>query len=378
MYYLRSLLFIFVSILRLSANLGSVHCQAFSLSLVMWLIFSIIPLPAHASRVFVSTSNPNQLKVYALDEQSGTLSLENNIPTSGPPGCFSFNEAGDRLYVSIRQLGKITAYALDENGQATQLNEVSAESYPGYVRVHESGKFLFCSYYQAGQVNVYGIHEDGALSQDPIQTIKTDANAHAVVTDPKGEYLFVPHTRPNKIFQFKINTRTGNLTPTNPPFLQRAASTGPRHLWFHPTSSIAYGSNEQGSSISTYSLDTRDGTFSTIETLSSLPTEFSDNNSTADIEVHPSGEFVYIANRGHNSIASYAIDEIDGTLSFIQHTFVEPVPRSFNITPDGDFLIAAGQQSGKLRVFRIDEKGQLKHTQTLNTEGAPWWVVSQP
>lgn len=141
---------------------------------------------------------------------------------------------------------------------------------------------------------------------------------------------------------------------------------------------MAYGSNEQGSSISTYSLDTRDGTFSTIETLSSLPTGFTDNNSTADIEVHPSGKFVYIANRGHNSIASYAIDEMDGTLSFIQHTPVEPVPRSFNITPDGDFLIAAGQQSGKLRVFRIDETGQLKNTQTLNAKGAPWWVVSQP
>ncbi len=331
-----------------------------------------------ANQIYVSTSNPNQLTIYALDKESGTLSLGNHIPTNGPPGCFSFNEAGDRLYVSIRQLGKITAYSLDENGFATQLNEVSTESYPGYVRVHDSGMFLFCSYYQAGQVSVFRIHEDGTLSQDPIQTIKTDANAHAVVTDPHGKYLFVPHTRPNKIFQFKINTRTGNLTPTTPPFLQRAASTGPRHLWFHPTSSMAYGSNEQGSSISTYSLNTRDGTFSTIETLSSLPTGFSGKNSTADIEVHPSGKFVYIANRGHNSIASFSINERNGSLTFLEHTPVEPVPRSFNITPDGNFLIAAGQQSGKLRVFRIDHSGRLHHTQSLEGEGAPWWVVSHP
>jgi len=357
----KSLLYLFVSI--------SVHS---------WLTHSLFSRESDAQRVFLSQSNPNQLTVYGLDKESGQLSFNHNIPTSGPPGCFAFNEAGDRLYVSIRQLGKITAYALDENGHATQLNEVSTESYPGYVRVHDSGKYLFCSYYQAGQVSVFRIQDDGTLSQDPIQTIKTDANAHAVVTDPTGEYLFVPHTRPNKIFQFKINARTGKLTPTHPPFLQRAASTGPRHLWFHTTSGMAYGSNEQGSSISTYSLDTSDGTFSTVETLSSLPTGFSENNSTADIEVHPSGKFAYIANRGHNSIASYAIDEMDGTLSFIQHTPVEPVPRSFNITPDGDFLIAAGQQSGKLRVFRIDETGQLQHTQTLNAKGAPWWVVSQP
>ena len=332
----------------------------------------------HANQIYVSTSNPNQLTAYSLDKDSGQLTVEGRIPTNGPPGCFCFNESGDRLYVSLRQVGKISAYSVDDSGKATLLNEVNTNAYPGYVRVHDSGKYFFCSYYQAGQVTTYRIHRDGTLSNEPIQTIKTDANAHAVVTDPEGEYLFVPHTRPNKIFQFRIDEGTGKLTPTNPPFLQRATNTGPRHLWFNPSSGKAYGSNEQGSSISTYSLDTSDGTFSTIETLSSLPTGFSENNSTADIEVHPSGKFVYIANRGHNSIASYVIDETDGTLSFLEHTSVEPVPRSFNITPDGSFLIAAGQQSKKLRAFRIHESGQLEHTQTLDAEGAPWWVVSQP
>ena len=345
---------------------------------ITWLLAFILFQSVHAGRVVVSSSKPDQLTVYSLNKESGQLTKESHIPTSGPPGCFAFNEAGDRLYVSLRQVGKISAFSIDPRGNAILLNEVSTESYPGYVRVHDSGKFLFCSYYQGGQVSVFRIHDDGTLSDDPIQTIKTDANAHAVVTNPSGEFLFVPHTRPNKIFQFKISTQTGKLTPTSPPILLRAANTGPRHLWFNPSSGMAYGSNEQGSSISTYSLDTRDSTFSTIETLSSLPTGFSENNSTADIEVHPSGKFVYIANRGHNSIASYTIDQMDGTLSFLEHTSAEPVPRSFNITPNGNFLIAAGQQSEKLRVFRIGETGQLTHTQTLDAEGAPWWVVSQP
>lgn len=352
--------------------------SALTVRFVTLAIIAAITAPVHANRVLVSSSKPNQLTAYSLDKETGQLTVEDAIPTNGPPGCFCFNEAGDRLYVSLRQVGKISAYAMDDTGKATLLNEVSTDAYPGYVRVHDSGKYLFCSYYQAGKVTVYRIHEDGTLSKDPIQTIKTAANAHAVVTDPEGEFLFVPHTRPNKIFQFRIHEETGKLTPTNPPFLQRATDTGPRHIWFNSISGMAYGSNEQGSSISTYSLDTLDGTLSTVETLSSLPTGFSENNSTADIEVHPSGKFVYIANRGHNSIAGYEIDETAGTLSFLEHTSVEPVPRSFNITPDGDFLIAAGQQSNKLRVFRIEASGQLEHTQTLNAEGSPWWVVSQP
>ena len=344
-----------------------------------WLIVFLISHLTHAERVLVSGSNPNQLSVYALEENSGKLRIESTIPTSGPAGSFCFNEQGDRLYVSIRQPGSIASYAVNADFKATKLNEVDTDgAYGGYVKLHPSGKFLFTSYFQAGRVTVHRIQGDGTLSESPIQSVETAANAHAVVLDPAGRFLFVPHTRPNRIYQFDIDAQTGWLTATQPPYLQRAENTGPRHLWFHPNSGNAYGSNEQGSSISTYSLDTVDGTFSTVETLSSLPTGFSETNSTADIEVHPSGKFVYISNRGHNSIASYEIDEEDGTLTFLEHSSAEPVPRSFNITPSGKFLIAAGQRSHKLRVFRIDEFGRLSRTQTLDAQGAPWWVVGQP
>ena len=361
MIILKSLLSLFVSI--------GVH---------WWLTYLFLTTESFGQNIYVSTSDPNQLTVYSLNKESGQLTEGDPIPTNGPPGCFCFNETGDRLYVSLRQVGKISAFSVDDKGNTRLLNEASTEAYPGYVRVHDSGKYLFCSYYQAGQVTVYRIHDDGTLSEEPIQTIKTDANAHAVVTDQEGQFLYVPHTRPNKIFQFEIDADSGMLRSTTPSFLQRGTNTGPRHLWFHPTLDMAYGSDEQGSSITRYSQNSSDGTLTTVETLSSLPAHYTDGNSTADIEVHPSGQFVYIANRGHNSVASFAIDQKDGSLSFLEHTPVEPVPRSFNITPDGEFLIAAGQQSGKLRVFRIDASGRLDHTQTVEAEGSPWWVVSRP
>ena len=331
---------------------------------------------AQPTRILVSSSKPDQLTVYTLDNDSGQLTLTGQIPTNGPPGSFCFNKSGNRLYVSIREPGVIAVYAIDKHFEATKLSEVSTGAYGGYVSEHPSGKFLLSSYYSAGKVIVHRIHEDGTLSE--VQQLQTDANAHAAVTDQSGQFFFVPHTRPNKIFQFRINALSGRLTPNDPPIFFRNENTGPRHLWFHPHSGKAYGSNEQDSSVTSYELDSQKGTLSVTETLSSLPENYSEQNSTADIEVHPSGKFVYIANRGHNSIASFTINDNDGTLTFLEHTSVEPVPRSFNITPDGHFLIAAGQQSSKLRVFRVEANGKLTHTQSLQAEGSPWWVVSQP
>lgn len=342
------------------------------------LILGTLSQVAMAQRVFVSASKPDRILVYLLDSETGLLTLENQVATSSAPGSFCFNGDGNRIYVSLKNPGSIAAYEFGEDSELTLLGEVDTGAYAGYVSVHRSGEFLFGSYYAAGQVTVHRILDGGTLSTDPIQKIKTDNNAHAVVSDPSGEYLFVPHTRPNKIFQFRIDSSNGELVANNPSSLIRNVDTGPRHLWFHPSLDMAYGSDEQGSSISAYALNSEKGTLTHIDSLSSLPNGFSGSNSTSDIEVHPSGKFVYIANRGHNSIAAFAIDEADGSLSFVEHAAVDPVPRSFNITPKGDFLIAAGQHTNSLKVFRIRETGRLTHSQTISIEGDPWWVVCQP
>ncbi len=329
-------------------------------------------------RVVVSVSKPDQILVYRLEPDSGNLVLENRIETSTSPGAMCFNQDGSRLYVSFRNPGSIAVYEVDTVADISLIGEVNTDAYGGYVSVHPSQEFLLTSYYAAGQVSVHSIRRDGMISEDPIQKIKTDNNAHAAVSDATGDFLFVPHTRPNKIFQFRVDSTTGKLSSNDPSFLSRNANTGPRHLWFHPHSGRAYGSDEQGSSISSYELHSNEGTLSLVETLSSLPSGFKDQNSTSDIEVHPSGKFVYIANRGHNSIAGFAIDDRSGKMTRIGHYAVDPVPRSFNITPQGDFIIVAGQRTRSLKVFRIAGSGELVPTQTIQIDGDPWWIVCQP
>ena len=211
---------------------------------------------------------------------------------------------------------------------------------------------------------------------EPTQLFATDKNAHAIVFDPSGTSVFVPHTRPNAIHQFHFDPGTGTLTPNVHTALQTGPDTGPRHLAFHPDNGHAYGSNEQGKSISAYRFIPAMKALGKIQTLTSHPPEgFEGSSSTSDIEVHPSGKFVYIANRGYNALASFTIMP-DGTLTPLEHTATEAVTRSFNITSDGKHLIAAGQQSGNLAVFRIAKNGTLTRTSTIAAGKNPWWILT--
>ncbi len=333
--------------------------------------------PASSSEVYVSLSKEQSIAVFAVEKSNGELSLKQKIETPRSPGAMAFSASGDRLYVALKSNGGIASFALGENGEASLLGTVAIEGSAGYLGVHPSGRFLLSSYYSEGMISVHQILDDGRLADEPVAVIETDERAHAVVSDPKGRFVFVPHTRPNSIFQFHFNEETGTLSPVDPPILQREEESGPRHLWFHPSLDLAYSSDEQGKAITGYGLSEL-GALSVLETRSSFPDDYTEKGSTADIEVHPSGKFVYIANRGVNTIAGFRIDEKDGTVALMQQSEVEPVPRSFNISPDGKHLVAAGQQSGKLVVFRIDEEGLLHETQRLESGGSPWWVVFRP
>lgn len=330
---------------------------------------------AESQRVVVSCTNEKQLVVYALDDASGTLKLESQTPTSAGAGALCFNSKGDHLYVVLKQSGALAAYQMGKTTAPVLLGEVSIGAGAAFLSMHPSGKYLLASSYSDGQVTVNRINADGTLSAKPLQSLKVDERAHSIVLDPTGRYAFVSHTIPNAITQFVFDAETGLLSPNDPPQLKRVTQVGPRHFCFHPQLPMAYGSDEGGCSITAYQFNAQSGCLSVVETLSSLPEgEVEGKKSASDIRMHPSGKFVYVANRGPDTIAGFKIDPVSGRLTPLQQTPVEPVPRSFNLSPDGRFLIAAGERSGKLRVFRIQPDGRLELTQTLDTNASPWWV----
>ena len=131
--------------------------------------------------------------------------------------------------------------------------------------------------------------------------------------------------------------------------------SGPRHFAFHPTGRFAYSANELGSTVTTFWYDADNGTLSPVQTLSTLPPSFKDTNTVSEVVVHPSGKYVYVANRGHDSIAIFTVDAASGRLTAAGHESTEgKTPRNFNIDPTGTFLLAANQDSDSVVVFRLD------------------------
>ncbi|MGJ8695728.1 MAG: lactonase family protein [Verrucomicrobiaceae bacterium] len=340
------------------------------------LLLSLLFTSVHAAQfVLLSLGKDRQIATYALDPAKGTLTLKGSIATEGNPSCMTVNKSQTRLYVALKGADSIATYNIATDGKLAHLSETNIGAAASFLHVHPSAKFLLSSYYQAGKVAVHRINPDGTLSEKPTQFIATDERAHCITSHPDGSAVFVPHTRPNAIHQFHFDAQTGTLTPNDYVSLTTEENTGPRHLWFHASGKFAYGSNEQGSSITAYRYIPGMSSIGKFQTLTTLPPEgFAGRNSTSDIEVHPSGKYVYIANRGYNAIASFSLDQTDGSMGPVEHTPTEPVTRSFNITADGKHLIAAGQQSGNLAVFAIDDVGKLTRTQTLKAGKNPWWV----
>jgi 6-phosphogluconolactonase len=228
-------------------------------------------------------------------------------------------------------------------------------------------------------VSIHPIGHDGAVSDPPVEWRETARGAHSIQTDPSNRFAFVPHIAgrgPNEICQFRFDEQTGRLTPNTPPKVTLEQPVGPRHFCFHPTMDMAYFSNEQGCSVSAYRFDAAAGTLTVAQTVSTLPAGFTGRNTCSKIQIAPSGRFLYAPNRGHNSIAGFAVDATTGLLTSLGQTPSEPVPRAFSLDPDGKFLYAAGLESGRLAAYRIDQAtGLLQPLKTYPVGARPMWVM---
>jgi 6-phosphogluconolactonase len=339
-------------------------------------------LHVHASRaatfVYVSVAAEKRIAVYRLDPQTGALTHQSDCPVrDGEPGALAVGPSKRFLFASIRSAGKLASFRIDAlTGKLAHVNTVAAGPDPAHLSIDHTGRYLLTAYYVAGKVTVHRIGKDGALGEKPLQSIPTADKAHAIVPDSSNRFVLVPHTGPDVIFQFTFDAKAGRLSASTPAKLSTPKGSGPRHLAWHPSKSIAYIDNEQGSSVTAYTFDSKAGTLRALQTVSTLPGDFKGRNACAEVKVHPSGRFVYVSNRGHDSIACFALDDA-GKLPAIGQAPTEKTPRSFDLDPSGKYLFAAGESSGNLAGYRIDPKtGSLKRLATWKVGKMPWWVLA--
>jgi len=286
---------------------------------------------------------------------------------------YAVNEVDD---FNRQPAGAVSAFSINQQtGELTFLNQQSSlGGAPCYLTVNRTGKYILLANYNGGNLAVLPVQPDGGLgaATEMVQHhgASLDANrqqgphAHCIMLDHANRYAFAVDLGIDKIMIYRFDEGSGKLTPNETPWVGVKPGAGPRHLAFHPNGRYAYVINELDSTVTAFTYAPTRGGLTAVQTISTLPVDFSGVNTCADLHVSPSGKFLYGSNRGHDSLVVFAIDGRTGKLQYVQH---QPTggktPRNFAIDPTGRFLLAANQDSDTIHTFRIDPReGKLTAT----------------
>jgi 6-phosphogluconolactonase len=353
---------------------------------MLWLsCLSVAPLGAAPSSdvwVYVGTytsKGSEGIYIYRLDSSTGEMKAVGKATGLSNPSFLALDPKGRCVY-AVREAGGpvggvVTLGRDPASGLLTILNDQpSGGRGPCHVMVDREGQFLLVANYGGGSVALLPIAEDGRL-QPPTSVIQHEGSsvnparqkephAHSIVLDPASRFAFVPDLGIDKIMIYRLDRASAKLVPNVPPFARCEPGSGPRHFTFHPDGKRAYVIEELSCTVTAFAYDAATGALKTVQRISTLPQDFQGSNSCAEVQVHPSGRFLYGSNRGHNSIACFTIDSQTGELRAIGHVSTQGrTPRNFAIDPSGTFLLAANQDTNTVVTFRINQDtGELSPT----------------
>jgi len=334
---------------------------------------------------FVGNQNRNALpdegkgiSVYLFDAATGDLTLASEYLAIDNPGYLAIDEKRKRLYaaVEIPAWNENMAVAFDINPATGALAYINMQPTLGNTTCHlgfdQDGSMIFASNYTVAAlgerpghaVAAFAIREDGGLDpafaaaahegKNAILPTEKRQHGHCAVASPDNCYLFVCDLGLDRIMAYNMPKKGDGLSLASEPFVQLPDGAGPRHMTFHPNGNVAYVINELNSTVSVLGYDASSGKLTILQTLPSIPEDFTATNTCAEIATSADGKFLYGSNRGHNSIVSYAIAP-SGEISLIGWTPSQGIgPRNFTIDPSGEFMLVANQKGGGIAIFKRD------------------------
>jgi 6-phosphogluconolactonase (cycloisomerase 2 family) len=329
------------------------------------------------------------INVYRIDEISGAWAHLQHLGDLVNPSWLTLDPRRPVLYSAHGEGQEAIAYAIEPTTGRLRILTRQPTGGKNGVRlgIDGTGRYLVCANYSSGTVAVLPIEPDGALGAlrdlvpltgkpGPHPTEQTSAHPHDVAFDPRGRFCLVPDKGLDAVFVFRVDGG-GKLVPAARPSVASQPGAGPRHAGFHPTGPFAYVLNELDSTLTTYRFDADTGGLEPRQIVSTLPQAWSGRNTTSEIAVAPSGRFVYASNRGHDSVAIFAVDPGAGTLTPVGG---EPTrgktPRFIGLDPAGAMLYAANQDSDTIVAFRVNrQSGTLTPTGQVVTVGSPSTIV---
>jgi 6-phosphogluconolactonase len=353
------------------------------------LTFSVLAPAGSAAQqkflVYVGTYTDHGSKgiyAYRFDSSTGKMTSLGLAAETAQPSFFVVDAGGRFLYAvnetgnfNGQTTGAVSAFAIQsDTGKLSLLNQVSSRGTdPAHITLDRTGKYALVANYTSGSVAVFGLLKDGRLGETTsfVQHKGSSVNlarqkgphAHAVALSPDNRFAVVADLGLDELLVYSFDAAKGTMG-TQPQVVKTSPGAGPRHLVFSADGRFLYAINEMQSSVVAYSYDSTSGALHELQTISALPKGFSGENTAAEIEIDPSGKFLFASNRGNDSIAEFAIDSHTGMLTFVvTDSTGGKTPRNFAIDPTGSWLLAANQDSDNIVIFSIDKKtGQIKPT----------------
>ncbi len=306
------------------------------------------------------------------------------------PSFLAFDREQRFLYAVHGDLSDISAFSIDPaTGMLTLLNRQSTEGRnPVHLLIDASGRYILVANYATGSVAVLPRNADGSLgavhqvvadsgTPGPNKVDQTASHPHEIAYSPDGRFLIVPDKGLDRIFSYTFDADRGELAPGEAPFVQVRPGAGPRHTAFHPSAPFAYVAHELDASVGAYRYDAVRGALTPFQIIPSIPDTFTGANTAAEIAITGDGRFVFVSNRGHDSVGSFAVDQHSGRLSPVGWVSSQGQgPRFFAIDPSGTRLYAANENSDTIVAFQVDaQTGALTPTGQVISTGSPACIV---
>ena len=361
------------------------------------------------TQVDLPPGNGRGIHIFHVDRATGAMTTSGVYESGTSPSHLVVNAAGTRLYSANETdrvgtakpaEGSVSSFAIDpKDGSLKLLNTVrSGGAGPTYVSLHPSGKWLFVANYFGGSVAVLPVKDDGQLGEPT--DIKVDqgkvgptkaknapkgsfaisghdrTHAHQILPDPTGKFLLHVDLGLDRLFVWKFDPDKGLLTANDPTGVSLPPGDGPRHVCFHPNGKQLYSVQEEGSTVVRFDYDASSGKLTERQTISTLPDGYTGSNFCSEILVSTDGNFVYVGNRLHDSIAYYSVRN-DGRLAYEGEEWTRGnYPRSFAFDPTGEFLYCCNQRADHVTVFAVNrELGRLSFTGQYVPVGNPSCVT---
>jgi 6-phosphogluconolactonase len=375
---------------------------AAGVALALLFVAGVTSMSEAKTFVYVSNAQDGNIDAFLMDTTTGALTSIGKAEAAKMVMPMAVSPNKKYLYAVVRsQPTRVLTYAID-SATGALLQKASAplpDSMP-YVSTDQAGRFLFTASYGGDKLAVSPIGENGLVESEAIQVIPTGRNAHSIVPDRSNKFVYAATLGANQVLQFTLDSKTGKLTPNEPPAVSPEAGHGPRRIVVSPDNKNLYVLNELSGHVTQYAIDSGKGTLTLVEGISSVPPEAGlvwgapqapvgaapasapaapkDDRPkvwAADIQITPNGKFLYSTERTTNKIALFSVAPGTGKLAYVANFATEAQPRGIRIDPTGQYLIASGEKSDRLSGYKIDQgTGKLSEPNRYPAGNGANWV----